>query len=804
IFSAVVFNLPGQTKSTRSKAVKNVRQHACSILVKICKEYQDLVFPVFDELFNHIQSISNDPDNLSQMERCILMEAMILISNNFNNFEKQSAFIEEVLKPVKEFWSSEEFRMAFWSTDKFMSYVGLDQAPVEPSSADTCGINRSHISFCIHTILAVIKRSKWPVDFKAAKDGGFVNVNQNDFIMRNPATAHITCLLENVLALLKAMNMLFCENYMKLCHPDYRKAYLLPDNEILSLLGVPMPHVDDSSRIRSKQPLERMQNFLTISYEISFHILGNAGQCLGSEFYAIPNLAESMIQTVLSNLEVLPDYRLRPIIRVFLKPFINNCPSEYYRVAVLPVLAHVCPFMYLRLGKKWKDINERCQTRKDTDDDNQESQEVIEEQVTRQLTREYVELLGIIFYKKRNKESNGAGGDKMCDDDEFQSPNRPDLGELGNLCLSIDWERKTNTNPERGFTDDGESVPEAKRRTAAQKVIYLELMLGQIANFCPIISRNTIVKNATSIKTIWQTIRLHFGFQSTGAHFLDFDSIQLQPGERPEDLYQRLSSFIEDNTLKKDGGLSHMGTVPDEDEEITPTVENLVVLTWLRLIDNRLPALVKQRYGTELRSRTLATLKPEISLALDSLLDEIHAVADAKVMRSAFKGSKDNGKFRSISRATLRVPYEDKRYLSSVRQTVSDETAGDPEIDQESYEDDNQQSQCYGIHSATSRRVSTKQSPTLKTFYKHFPLNVTLDTGAEINMLKLSVAHYMGVPIKKSNQRALQADGSTPLKVAGETHIVLTRGEQSLTVEALVVEKLRCGFTWWNTFHGNK
>ncbi|XP_060576734.1 uncharacterized protein LOC132734055 [Ruditapes philippinarum] len=379
------------------------------------------------------------------------------------------------------------------------------------------------------------------------------------------------------------------------------------------------------------------------------------------------------------------------------------------------------------------------------------------------------------------------------------------------LVEGFQWERKTNTNPERGFTDDGESVPEAKRRTAAQKVIYLELMLGQIANFCPIISRNTIVKNATSIKTIWQTIRLHFGFQSTGAHFLDFDSIQLQPGERPEDLYQRLSSFIEDNTLKKDGGLSHMGTVPDEDEEITPTVENLVVLTWLRLIDNRLPALVKQRYGTELRSRTLATLKPEISLALDSLLDEIHAVADAKVMRSAFKGSKDNGKFRSISRATPScplckqagrrsfnhflskckfLPEEDKRYLSSVRQTVSDETAGDPEIDQESYEDDNQQSQCYGIHSATSRRVSTKQSPTLKTFYKHFPLNVTLDTGAEINMLKLSVAHYMGVPIKKSNQRALQADGSTPLKVAGETHIVLTRGEQSLTVEALVVENL--------------
>lgn len=41
-----------------------------------------------------------------------------------------------------------------------------------------------------------------------------------------------------------------------------------------------------------------------------------------------------------------------------------------------------------------------------------------------------------------------------------------------------------------------------------------------------------------------------------------------------------------------------------------PTVENLIVLTWLRLIKPSLPQLVKQRYGTELRARTLASIKP--------------------------------------------------------------------------------------------------------------------------------------------------------------------------------------------------
>ena len=68
------------------------------------------------------------------------------------------------------------------------------------------------------------------------------------------------------------------------------------------------------------------------------------------------------------------------------------------------------------------------------------------------------------------------------------------------LVDGFTWEKKTNTAPLRGFLDDAEGVP--NRRTAAQKVAHLDLMLGQIANYCPIISRNTIVKNSTSINSI--------------------------------------------------------------------------------------------------------------------------------------------------------------------------------------------------------------------------------------------------------------------------------------------------------------
>ncbi|VDH94003.1 Hypothetical predicted protein [Mytilus galloprovincialis] len=387
------------------------------------------------------------------------------------------------------------------------------------------------------------------------------------------------------------------------------------------------------------------------------------------------------------------------------------------------------------------------------------------------------------------------------------------------LVDGFTWLKKTNANPLRGIVDDGEAVAEANRRTAAQKCTHLDLMLGQIANYCPIISRNTIIKNSTSINSIWQSIRLHYGFQSTGGHFLDFNSIFLEPDERPEDLFQRLASFIEDNMLRAGGNIHHHGEVPEADEELLPSLENLIVLTWLRLINRDLPNLVKQRYGTELRSKTLASLKPEISQALDSLLDEIHSATDAKVLRASIKdkhfdrSAKKTGSIRTGRQIKCCIlckqagrpsqhflstckylPDEDKQYMSRVRQSYCTEV-GDSEsednVDNEqvSFLNDNVGPSKLRVVSAL-RRVSTKQSPYFKAFYKHFPLELTLDTGAEVSMIKASSADYIGVTIKKSNHSALQADGVTPLNIVGECHFTLSRDGIELQLEALVVNDL--------------
>ena len=166
------------------------------------------------------------------------------------------------------------------------------------------------------------------------------------------------------------------------------------------------------------------------------------------------------------------------------------------------------------------------------------------------------------------------------------------------LADSFKWNKKSKAVPNRGLTNDGDNVVENKRKSALQKANALELMLGQIANFCPVIARNEIIKKSTSLANIWQTIKLHYGFQSSGARVLDFADIKLEAEEKPEDLYQRIVAFVEENLLLTGSNIKHNGEDALEDEEVSPSLENIIIVVWLQLLHKDLPALVKQRYGT--------------------------------------------------------------------------------------------------------------------------------------------------------------------------------------------------------------
>ena len=147
-----------------------------------------------------------------------------------------------------------------------------------------------------------------------------------------------------------------------------------------------------------------------------------------------------------------------------------------------------------------------------------------------------------------------------------------------------------------------------------------------------VIARNSIIHDSKSLDDIWQKIRLYYGFHTSGVISLDFSDIKLEAGERNEILYQRMSAFIKNNLLKANGNLTHADEEITNDEIVSPTLENLIVLLWLEKLHPCLPAIVKQKYAKALRSKTLYGLKPEISMAIPSFLEEAQTVDKACVM----------------------------------------------------------------------------------------------------------------------------------------------------------------------------
>uniref|UniRef100_A0AAQ5X3T8 Importin N-terminal domain-containing protein n=1 Tax=Amphiprion ocellaris TaxID=80972 RepID=A0AAQ5X3T8_AMPOC len=337
-------------KVPRTRAVKNVRRHASSSIIKICRDYPQFILPCFDMFYNHVKKLFSSEASLTHMEKFSLMEALVLISNQFKDFAKQKAFIDELMASVVADWTSDEMRLALWDPVAFLSFVGADQVVTESQSTDTdtVSLNRGRLCFCLYAMLAVVKRAHWPADLEEAKAGGFV-VGYSPAgapIYRNPCTAQFHVLLPNLLALIRTHHSLFMPENMSRLSETFSRAHEVMDAEKNVVLGLSQHSLDIYVSPVYRSSLERMQGFFTSVYENCFQILGNAGLSLQQEFYTIERLAEGIAGSAFVSLD--------HVVRLFLRQLVLSCPQEYYESLLCPLLGPLFAYMMQRLNVRWQ------------------------------------------------------------------------------------------------------------------------------------------------------------------------------------------------------------------------------------------------------------------------------------------------------------------------------------------------------------------------------------------------------------------------------------------------------------------
>ena len=80
--------------------------------------------------------------------------------------------------------------------------------------------------------------------------------------------------------------------------------------------------------------------------------------------------------------------------------------------------------------------------------------------------------------------------------------------------LEATWQKKSVSVANRGYTDDDDTVEAAVRKTAVQKCLILERMLGIVAQYSPSLLRNDIIKKSTNLAWIWKCYIIRSNNQS--------------------------------------------------------------------------------------------------------------------------------------------------------------------------------------------------------------------------------------------------------------------------------------------------
>ena len=389
------------------------------------------------------------------------------------------------------------------------------------------------------------------------------------------------------------------------------------------------------------------------------------------------------------------------------------------------------------------------------------------------------------------------------------------------------WQPVSSGIDHRGFTSDADEVNGSKY-TAEKKAINLKVLLGFISIHAPVISSTFVKEEACCIEQIFERLRIYYDCRKSGSKIMEMFDFKCGAMESREALWERVYSFMEDSLLSKASGIKHCNVKVENDERLTPTLQNITIMLWLNAIHRELPALVKQKFAITLREETLYSIRTEISDAIPILLQEINeregTISYSSSGYRKGRPEKQKSRFKSRPKCCLCdaanrpgadthyfqtcpfMPAQDRKYL---RSKIGDiEILSGSESESEEEESHRSDSRLVKIKcpkatnqnesSAKINRVDIISSPCMEVEVSKKDADITLDTGAESNLIRKSEARRLKLEIIPTVHKANMADGVSPMQIDGEVHFNVTRKcpvtnhTHSFQFDGLVVKDLNC------------
>ncbi|CAF1089258.1 unnamed protein product [Adineta ricciae] len=404
-------------------------QKQASCLIDLCLNYGPSIFVYFNDLFQVTQNLVQQQTAKDQSIRLagwqwsILVECLAILLNYFQSYQQQAMYINGLVEPFAQILT--QFNTNVNDIQGFIDYIGLKPTPDANSTN-----NQRFVLLSVHILCGLLRRIVLPTDPSICSTNGYQETFEGTVFIRNPAAPAYLQLTNCVFKLLTYCHALHAPNsplaqgafsFLSTMTEAEKAVYLQQENNDDYNASLATTTTATTLSENDRRLHNRFSSFLD-----RLQILIGTYFTLKPDLYQINDALNTIGTTLFTSLDHLPDFRVRNMIRNCFLPFVRHCPANTILIAVLEPLL---PFMYTKLKDKWKIITER-QTIKVTNgntivnngEDHQSQdrceEEVVEEQVTCYLTRDFIDVIRSLLTRQLNNNNLGPLATNGNDIDE--------------------------------------------------------------------------------------------------------------------------------------------------------------------------------------------------------------------------------------------------------------------------------------------------------------------------------------------------------------------------------------------------
>ena len=359
----------------------------------------------------------------------------------------------------------------------------------------------------------------------------------------------------------------------------------------------------------------------------------------------------------------------------------------------------------------------------------------------------------------------------------------------------------------------------------------------------------TIIEQSTSLQWIWDELKNVYQITHVGKDFLNIVDIKFDPDSMTAtSVYNAYRAKIMENLKPKHTVLHWKNNMClSNNETLTPTFEDHILLSVIQLIDNRLPSKVREIYGPRMdKHKFLMDFKQDILCNVPKMIEDLNlqdaqvnsislqqaTIAQMHVNQRQHRRPKpqlkrgNNSKFCRLCHLARRprnqvlsheigdinCPSLSQRDKSSLQQklgmiaTISHEEPSLRDLAaQHGYEiETSDEEEATASHQVCTKPIISYINPVpsqiLTMYQKEKIVHIDIDSGSWVSCVRLEYANKMNWQIYPNDQLAKLADDKTTLRSQGEIHETLTRNNWSVLLSAIVIKDLHTDIIGGNNF----